>query len=336
MTSTVELGFRLCVACSRAVIAALVQIPSDVAMKRPALTTAAPLATLLAIGCASSPPPVESPRDAVTPDAAIDARTPDVASDVTVTPDAIVDVSAPRDVTSDAAVDASGCAAAFATSPIPSHVTQALLVVTPSWSNAHGSLGRFERSPGGAWTLVGERVATSIGRAGMGWGRGLHGQGAPMGCGGPGKAEGDGRSPAGVFALGAVYGDTAGAASFDYRVLTSSWRCPDDPTSRFYNQVLDANAVTPDWSSAEQMVRSDGLYHWVLFVEHNTAPRVPRGGSCIFVHVWGGAASTTSGCTSIERGALEATLAWLHPEHAVEIALPSAVYAEVRERWGLP
>lgn len=292
---------------------------------------------LLASGCASSPPPVDSARDVATPDVAFtDARSADVVSDASTSPDAPSDVSPSRDVASDVSVDVTSCATTFASSPIPSHVTQALLVITPGWSNPHGSLGRFERTPGGPWTLVGERVATSIGRAGMGWGRGLHGQSAPAGCDGPGKSEGDGRSPAGVFSLGAVYGDTPGAASFDYRVLTSSWRCPDDPSSSFYNQVLDASSVTPDWNSAEQMVRSDGLYHWVVFVDHNTAPRVPRGGSCIFVHVWGGPASTTSGCTSIERTALETTLAWLRPERAVEIALPSPVYSEVKERWGLP
>lgn len=301
-----------------------------------AMTTASALAAMIAGGCASSPPPVETPRDVPALDAAAqaDAHAADVLNDAG--SDASTDAATARDVAVEDAVAATGCAAAFSASPIPSHVTQALLVVTPTWGSAHGSLGRFERTAGGPWNLVGARVATSIGRAGMGWGRGLHGQGVPSGCEGPGKSEGDGRSPAGVFALGAVYGDTAGAGSFDYRVLTSSWRCPDDPASAYYNQVLDARTVTPDWSSAEQMLRSDGLYRWVVFVEHNTAPRVPRGGSCIFVHVWGGAASTTSGCTSIERAALEETLAWLRPERAVEIALPSPVYAEVRERWGLP
>lgn len=294
---------------------------------------------LTALGCASSPPPVDAPVDARP---AVDASRADasVPRDAPRDDSAAPDVALTPDVATDAATDvaptAITCAPGPSRSPIPAEITQALLVTTPSWTSAHGSLGRFERRPGGPWTLVGSRVATSIGRAGLAWGRGLHGQGAPADCEGPTKVEGDGRSPAGVFALGAVYGDTAGAGSFSYRVLTPSWRCPDDPASRFYNQVLDASSVTPDWNSAEQMVRADGLYRWVVFVEHNTAPRVARGGSCIFVHVWGGAASTTSGCTSLERAALEEALAWLHPERAVEVALPGPVYAAVRESWGLP
>lgn len=295
------------------------------------------LPLLVAIGCASSPPPVDTPLDARP---AVDAHSGDASlvADTSLALDASRDVSLTPDisVTPDVAPTAITCAPGPSRSPIPAEITQVLLVTTPSWTSAHGSIGRFERRPGGAWTLVGSRVATSIGRAGFAWGRGLHGQGAPSDCEGPTKVEGDGRSPAGVFALGAVYGDTAGAGRFSYRVLTPSWRCPDDPASSFYNQVLDASSVTPDWNSAEQMVRTDGLYRWVVFVEHNTAPRVARGGSCIFIHVWGGAASTTSGCTSLERTALEDTLAWLQPERAVEVALPGPVYAAVRERWGLP
>lgn len=251
---------------------------------------------------------------------------------------ATVDTALARDVAPppDVAPAAITCASGPSRSPIPDAITQCILVTAPTWNSAHGSLGRFERRPGGPWTPVGARVPTSLGRNGLAWGRGLHGQGAPEACEGVTKVEGDGRSPAGVFTLGAVYGDTAGAGAFAYRVLTPSWRCPDDPASSFYNQVLDANTVTPDWNSSEAMVRADGLYHWVVFVDHNTAPRVARGGSCIFVHVWGGAASTTSGCTSIDRVALEALLAWLQPEHAVEVALPGDVYGAVRDAWSLP
>lgn len=228
------------------------------------------------------------------------------------------------------------CRAGTSARPIPDAITQAVLVTTPAWTSASGNLDRFERTPGGMWTSVGARTPVSIGRSGLGWGRGLHGSAEPDGCDGPTKSEGDGRSPAGVFTIGTVYGDTPGAGSFPYTVTTSSWRCPDDPASMFYNQVLDANTVTPDWNSAELMVRTDGLYRWVVFVNHNTSPRVPRGGSCIFLHVWGGATVTTSGCTSMSRTALEGVLPWLRPAQAVYIALPAPVYATVRDVWRLP
>jgi hypothetical protein len=220
--------------------------------------------------------------------------------------------------------------------PIPADIAQVLLVTTPSWTGAQGTLVRFERAPGGPWATVGSAVPVAMGRAGLGWGRGLHGAGPPAGCDGPTKHEGDGRSPAGVFALGAVYGDTAGAGGFDYTLLTATWRCPDDPASAFYNQVLDSATVTPDWSSAETMLRPDGLYHWVVFVEHNTGPPLPGAGSCIFIHVWSGPASTTAGCTAMALPALEGVLPWLDPPHAVEVALPQPVYEAVRAEWQLP
>lgn len=278
------------------------------------------------VGCAQAPAPQPlTPRDVAATDAPVDAASPrDVALDLPAV-DAPIAADVPAAPTCGASV-----------SPLTSRVSQVVLVIVPTWGATRGDLLRYERTPGGRWTPVGARVAVAMGRAGLGWGRGLHGQGAPAGCEGPGKSEGDGRSPAGVFALGAVYGDRAGAGAFAYTVTTPTWRCPDDPASAHYNEVLDGASVTPDWNSAEAMVRADGLYRWVVFVEHNTAPRVPRGGSCIFLHVWAGASSTTAGCTSMERAALEEILAWMRPGEAVQVALPAPVYATVRGPWGLP
>lgn len=278
---------------------------------------------------------------AAPPGAAIDAARDDIASDsgsdLTTAPDAPEnDLGLPDAAIDDVSPTVVTCASGGSAAPIPDAITQVLLVTTPSWTDAHGNLDRFERQPGGAWTSVGTRIQVSIGRAGLGWGRGLHGAGTPAACDGPTKHEGDGRSPAGVFTLGTVYGDTAGAGSFAYTPLTPSWRCPDDPASAYYNEVLDSNTVTPDWNSAETMLRSDGLYHWVVFVNHNTMPREPGAGSCIFIHVWGGAASTTVGCTSMDGTTLQSVLAWLQPEHAVQVALPATVYSMVRADWQLP
>ena len=50
--------------------------------------------------------------------------------------------------------------------------------------------------------------------------------------------------------------------------------------------------------SAEEMKRPDALYTWVVDVAHNPT-RLPNGGSCIFLHVWSGADSTTVGCTAM-------------------------------------
>jgi len=306
------------------------------------------LVVALVLGCSSSPPADEStPRggssagdSGAAADAAVaadvstsDVSTSDVTSDVSTsdvsTPD-VSDVSTP-----DAAPSIVSCTPPSA-SPIPDAITQALVVTTPSWTDFTGTMTQFERPANGAWTAVGSPIAVTVGDTGLGWGRGLHGQLTPPGCDGPTKAEGDGRSPAGVFTLGTVYGDTPGAGSFPYTIITPSLRCPDDPASQYYNEIVDENLVTPDWNSAEVMLRPDGLYHWVVFVNHNSDPRTPSGGSCIFIHVWGGPTSPTVGCTSLDGTTLQNVLGWLQPQHAVQIALPQPVYASVRDLWHLP
>ena len=87
-------------------------------------------------------------------------------------------------------------------SPMPWHNARQLVVVTTAdWNVDHGTLRRFERD-GGTWHAVGEPQPVLIGRSGSAWGIGLH----PPPSDGPVKREGDGRSPAGVFAIGEAFG----------------------------------------------------------------------------------------------------------------------------------
>ncbi|HTQ41808.1 MAG TPA: L,D-transpeptidase family protein [Polyangiaceae bacterium] len=312
------------------------------------MRTLALLAVASVLACSSSPgadePDARADANAGDSGATTDAATAAdvVSSDVVVRPDV---VSASDAATSDVATSEAAASDAPATAvtcmppsalPIPSAITQALVVTTPSWTDFSGTMTQFERSSNGAWTAVASPIAVTVGETGLGWGRGLHGELTPPGCSGPTKAEGDGRSPAGVFTLGSVYGDTQGAGSFPYTLITPSLRCPDDPASSYYNEIVDENLVTPDWNSAEVMLRTDGLYHWVVFVNHNSSPRTPGGGSCIFIHVWGGPTAPTVGCTSLDGTALQTVLAWLKPQQAVEILLPQPVYAAVRNMWQLP
>ena len=223
-------------------------------------------------------------------------------------------------------------------SVIPGASRQLVLVAVDSWSAVDAEVARFERSAPG-WSAVGEPWPAVIGARGAGWGRGLHGDGAPDGRGGPVKVEGDGKSPAGVFAIGAAYGygDAAPAgARVPYTKVDASWRCVDDTGSAHYNRVLDADGVEVDWSSAEEMRRADELYRWVLLVDHNTA-RAPGAGSCIFLHVWSGAGRGTAGCTAMARDHMEELLGWLDPAaRPVLVLLPREELAALREPWALP
>lgn len=216
--------------------------------------------------------------------------------------------------------------------PIPDASHQLVLVVTDAWDATDGTLRRFARTDAG-WEAVGEAVAVVVGRSGLGWGRGLH----PAGLRGPQKREGDGRAPAGVFALTETFGYADSAATgLPYIASDYTVECVDDAESAFYNRVLSRDSVAVDWTSHEEMRRRDDLYRLGVIVDHNPA-RVPRAGSCIFLHVWRGPGTSTAGCTAMPSGAMEAVAAWLDAAaRPVLVQLPQAEYARRRAAWGLP
>lgn len=214
-----------------------------------------------------------------------------------------------------------------------------LVVKTASWTASRGALQRHEQV-GRGWQPVGDAIEVTVGKNGLGWGRGMHGGGRPeAAAAGPTKVEGDGRAPAGVFQLGNVWGYAAKSPpglALDYTQSTEGWRCVDDPDSRYYNQLLDKFRISmsPDWKSAEVLRRRDGRYELLLEVRHNTQPAEPGAGSCIFVHVWH-EARPTIGCTAMALENLRLVLEWLKPG-ALFVALPEGEYASFRKPWRLP
>jgi len=221
--------------------------------------------------------------------------------------------------------------------PIPSNRTQLVTVVTDDWNQFRAKLRRYERLPGQGWKPVGAPTDVVLGREGYGWGRGLHGGGAP-GRAGPIKREGDGRSPAGVFDIGTAYGyeATRKGLSLPYVQATSELRCVDDPKSRHYNRIVSTANTAADWQSAEHMRRQDELYAIAIVVEHNTQQIEPGAGSCIFIHVWRGPDSGMTGCTAMPMNTLETFARWLEPHAAALVALPRSEYEALKGPWGLP
>lgn len=224
-------------------------------------------------------------------------------------------------------------------SPIPPETKQLLLATVAGWDDVKAELKRFERTESG-WKQVGDPWPAVVGVHGAAWGRGLHGDGAPAGQDGPIKKEGDGKSPAGVFALGGSFGyDRAPppGARLPYTQTDADWLCIDDARSSHYNQVLDTAGLKVDWSSFEPMRREDELYRRVIVVEHNPQP-APGAGSCIFLHLWhrpdGGG---TAGCTAMAPAPMESLLGWLDPAaHPVYVLLPADRAAALRASWALP
>ena len=158
------------------------------------------------------------------------------------------------------------------------------------------------------------------------------------------KREGDGRSPAGVFAITALFGlaepgsPFARAAKLPYLCTTAELNCIDDPASMHYNRIVDQSAVAEhDWASCEDMRRSDERYAVGVVVAHNSEPSLPGAGSCIFLHVWAGEGVPTAGCTAMSLADMSEIAGWLDGAAApLLVQLPQAEYEGLREVWGLP
>ncbi|SOD55402.1 L,D-peptidoglycan transpeptidase YkuD, ErfK/YbiS/YcfS/YnhG family [Pseudoxanthomonas wuyuanensis] len=216
---------------------------------------------------------------------------------------------------------------------------QLVLVITPDWDASDGSLQRFERIDG-RWQAVAAAVPITVGRAGSAWGIGLH----PLQSHGPQKREGDGRAPAGAFALGDAFGYAGSAdTAMPYRAMRASDYCIDVDGSPLYNRIVDRDEVgeAAVAGSTEPMRRDlhadgDQRYRQGLVIRHNP-DNLAGAGSCIFAHLWKAPGEATAGCTAMDAEAMQALLAWLQPQaQPVFVLLPQAEYARLKRSWQLP
>ena len=223
--------------------------------------------------------------------------------------------------------------------PDPS-VRQLVVVLTPGWDAPDGRLARFERDTGGPWRPVATPIPVTVGRSGSAWGVGLN---APQDEG-PQKQEGDGRAPAGVFALGTAFGDAPTAPSgLPYQAMTREDWCVDVPGSPLYNRIVSTRVVgeAAVRGSTEPMRRDlhkngDPRYALGFVIEHN-AEGHDRAGSCIFAHVWDSPTTPTAGCTAMARADIEALVTWLDPAKTPRfVLLPVQAYARLQAAWDLP
>jgi L,D-peptidoglycan transpeptidase YkuD (ErfK/YbiS/YcfS/YnhG family) len=230
--------------------------------------------------------------------------------------------------------------------------TQMVAVTTSGWNAVQGHLQRYERATTKEpWHAVGKTFSIVVGKSGLGWGMGAATVGAandhiqPDPISGQVKHEGDGRGPAGIFALGTAFGDAAQplpGSKLPYLELTPSIECVDDSSSRHYNRIVDRKAVSPDWKSSEHMREVGEAYRWGIVVDFNgTVPdgSVPRpgAGSCVFLHIWHSSSQGTAGCTAMPEADLESLLTWLDPARKPRLVqLPQQVYERLADSWKLP
>lgn len=215
--------------------------------------------------------------------------------------------------------------------PLLAKSRQLLLVRSASWVATTAQLQRYERSAESAkWHAVGDALQVNLGRNGMAWGRGLQ-ETEP----GPLKREGDGRTPAGVFSVGSLFGYAAKAPekaspNFSYIHIGVGTRCVEDSRSPLYNQVVDMGSASP-------MLRADGVFRLGFVIEQNAPDTAPGAGSCVFFHVQRGPAQVTHGCTSTSLPELERIVAWLEPKDSpLIVQLPEPEYVRLKDEWALP
>lgn len=218
----------------------------------------------------------------------------------------------------------------------PLESAQRLVVVTtPGWASVDGTMQRYERS-GNGWKKIGDPFPIVVGSSGMGfdpaWYAGFREKPA-----GPVKHEGDGRSPAGVFEIGDVFGfDASGPTGRKYIPLTTATECVDDVNSSHYAHVVDRNAVPKvNWNSSEKM-REISVYKLGMVVNYNLAKTTPGNGSCIFLHIWKGSGRGTAGCTAMDEARLEELVKWLGKQNAALVQMPKDEYERVKTSWDLP
>ena len=219
---------------------------------------------------------------------------------------------------------------------------QTIVVTTENWETPHGKLQRFGRAAANAkWRKVGAPIQVVVGKNGLGWGVGMHAT-QVFQPDQPLKKEGDGKSPAGIFALPSAFGSAPETEmawiKMPYTKLIASTECVDDVKSGKYNLIADKSQVgNYDWQSSEKMLAVGAQYEYGVFVAHNSNPAVKGKGSCIFLHIWKDENTGTAGCSAMPRKDILTILHWLDADkNPVLIQLPKSDYSRLKKSWKLP
>lgn len=185
--------------------------------------------------------------------------------------------------------------------------TQLIVVTTADWSTSKGTLQRYDKS-GNTWHKTGIPIDILLGKNGLGWGIGLHT--IPKGASII-KQEGDGKSPAGIFALKHAFGYDALRVAYPYKTYKETDHCVDDVHSTRYNKIVDSTTLTSDYKSFEHMKFPKDYYKYGIIVNHNhinEAGAKKGAGSCIFMHI---KAIPTAGCTVMNEAQMKQIISWL-------------------------
>lgn len=198
-----------------------------------------------------------------------------------------------------------------------------LLVTVPALTSSAGTLRLFERvQPQADWRLVGAAEPVNVGSRGVAWGRpfrDLAGADEPI------KIEGDRRTPAGIYAIGRPFG-FAPSALAGYLQVQADSVCVEDPSSPAYNTIVSAKVIGR--TKGLENMRATPRYRRGLFVDYPT-DATDKAGSCIFIHIWKGPASGTSGCVTMPEHRVAALQKFTNQHPTVLVLVPQSALGKL-------
>lgn len=215
---------------------------------------------------------------------------------------------------------------------------QIMVVQAKTWDSFEAVMSLHEKKDG-EWKTVKQDIPIALGKKGLGWGRSFDIDYEALDKTAPVKKEGDGKSPAGIFAVQEAFGfsEKPSYIKLPYIKLTDLIECVDDAESQYYNRIIDSSTILfSDWKTSEKMSAIDA-YKTGFVIEHNTRPVVNGCGSCIFLHIREAPDKGTSGCTAMAEDDLLFLLQWLDPaNNPLLLQFTEDIYGRIMEGSGLP
>ena len=132
------------------------------------------------------------------------------------------------------------------------------------------------------------------------------------------KVEGDGKTPIGIFELGKIFGfaDKEKVDIDNYIQITPTMYWVDDPSSAYYNKLVDTKEIKKDWQSAEHLCDFPIEYEYGIEIKTNPNNN-PNKGSAIFLHCLNN--KPTAGCVAIPKDDIIKLLRFIKNETTITI-----------------
>ncbi len=190
--------------------------------------------------------------------------------------------------------------------------TRLIIVSVPDVDSTKATMRTFLRkSPAASWVVQSTAEPAVVGTGGIAWG---HPYVSYARRGEPIKKEGDKRTPAGLYRLGATFGFAREERRGHLHLKPGAHYCVHDPKSPLYGHIVP-RAKAGAKTSGEDMSALP-LYKRGIVVDYAPRQRA-KAGSCIFLHIWDGEGVGTAGCVALPEERVAHLQAWTKDRHAV-------------------